>query len=215
MPEDKFKPALRASLRMHEIGTNTPYRLYFAAKGKSGASFGFMQGDLAAGQENITKTFRTILLLEGVSDAKINSLLSKLSVHTITNPLNAADTNLVNSALQKHRAEVDAMDEEILQDVYASLDTCISTALQNKRTITGRAMLYCALWINMSGKPTKLLQWLKGLNPHLVHDIPVAPPVVSGEDLRTYLTATSYYTENPGNLAHLDASVKAGEVLLP
>ena len=58
MPQESVKPALRAGLRMHEIGSASPYKLFFAAKGKSGASFGFMQGDLAAGQPDVTKTFR-------------------------------------------------------------------------------------------------------------------------------------------------------------
>jgi hypothetical protein len=50
MPEENLKPALRRALQVHEIGDETPYRLFFAAKGKSGASFGFMQGDLAGKQ---------------------------------------------------------------------------------------------------------------------------------------------------------------------
>ncbi|EJJ31591.1 hypothetical protein [Rhizobium sp. CF142] len=215
MPAEKFKPALRAALRMHEIGNDTPYRLYFAAKGKSGASFGFMQGDLAAGQVVVTKTFNDILTSEGIPPSKINSLLAKLSVHTIGNPLNPSDTKLVNTALDKHRADVDEMDEAILSDVYQSLDTCISAASNGGKTISGKAMLYAALWINMAGPPTKFLDWLKGKDPHLIHPVPKAPALITGDDVRAYLMATSYYVSNPGNAPHLDASVKAGEVLLP
>src|SRR5262245_39534812 len=215
MPEDKYKPALRAGLKMHEIGNDTPYRLYFAAKGKSGGSFGFMQGDLAAGQKVVTQTFKDVLAAEGATSTKISSLLAKLSVHTIGNPLGTADTKLVNNALDKHRDKVDAMDEAILKDVYDSLDECISVATADGRTITGKAILYAAMWINMSGPPTKLLDWLKGKDPHLVHPVAKAPPIVTGDDIRAYLMATSYYVANPGNAPHLDASVKAGEVLLP
>lgn len=81
MPHVQFTPALTAALRMHEIGTNTPYRLYFAGKAKSGASFGFMQGDLAASQDIVTKTFVTILSLAGVADADIKDFCKVLSVH--------------------------------------------------------------------------------------------------------------------------------------
>jgi hypothetical protein len=215
MPEEKFKPALRAALRMHEIGNDTPYRLYFASKGKSGASFGFMQGDLAAGQKIVTSTFIDTLTSEGIAHSKIQSLLAKLSVHTIGNPLSPSDTKLVNAALDDRRAAVDAMDEAILSDVYESLDRCVSVASGSGRVITGKAMLYAALWINMSGPPTKLLKWLEGKDPHLAHPISKAPAVITGDDVRAYLMATSYYISNPGNAPHLDASVKAGEVLLP
>lgn len=215
MPDKKIKPALRAALRMHEIGNDTPYRLYFASKGKSGASFGFMQGDLAAGQKVVTKTFIDILTAEGVAQSKTKSLLAKLSVHTIGNPLSQSDTKMVNAALENRQAAVDAMDEAILSDVYESVDRCIAVASVSGRTLTGKAVLYAALWINMSGPPTKFLDWLKGKNPNLVHPVPKAPPVIKGDDVRAYLMATSYYVANPGNAAHLDSSVKAGEVLLP
>src|SRR5919109_2718033 len=92
MPEDKYKPALRAGLKMHEIGNDTPYRLYFAAKGKSGGSFGFMQGDLAAWQKVVTQTFKDVLAAESATSTKISSLLAKLSVHTIGNPLGTGPT---------------------------------------------------------------------------------------------------------------------------
>ncbi|TBC68724.1 hypothetical protein [Rhizobium ruizarguesonis] len=215
MPAEVLKPALRAALRMHEIGNDTPYRLYFASKGKSGGSFGFMQGDMAAGQHVVTETFKSILRDEGIGIQKINSSLAKLSVHTIGNPLSPADTKLVNTALNNHRAEVDAMDEAILSEIYKGLDVCISVAQAKGRTISGKALLYAALWINMSGPPSKLLKWLVGKDPNLAHPVPKAPAVVTGDDIRAYLMATSYYVANPGNAPHLDASVKAGELLLP
>src|SRR3954447_13785340 len=74
MPQESVKPALRAGLRMHEIGSASPYKLFFAAKGKSGASFGFMQGDLAAGQPDVTKTFRRALQRAGMAEAPSTAL---------------------------------------------------------------------------------------------------------------------------------------------
>jgi len=46
---DDLQAAIRFGLRLDEIGGGSPYKLCFAGKGKSGASFGFMQGDMAAG----------------------------------------------------------------------------------------------------------------------------------------------------------------------
>jgi hypothetical protein len=49
-PSSALENALRSAVRFNEISDETPYRLSFAGKGTSGGSFGFMQGDLAAGQ---------------------------------------------------------------------------------------------------------------------------------------------------------------------
>src|SRR5258707_8076312 len=118
MPDDAVKPALRAALRFNEIGDASPFELTFAAKGKSGASFGFMQGDLAAGQPEVTKTFRAVLAAAGFAQAKIDALVAQLSVPHATNPLSKADTDAINTALVKSAPLVDAMDENILGGVY-------------------------------------------------------------------------------------------------
>ncbi|RWA63873.1 hypothetical protein [Mesorhizobium sp.] len=215
MPEARLIAAISAALRMHEIGTKSPYQLYFAAKGKSGGSFGFMQGDLAAGQDIVTKTFRQILADADASKADIQRYLDKLSVHLIGNPLSSADTKFVNNALKTGSAKVDAMDQAIAADVYSDLDKCIEAAAKAHRKISAKALLYAALWINMSGHPSKLLTWLKGDDPHLQHPLPKPPQFVGGSDMRGYLMATDYYTSNPGNAAHLDQSVQAGALLLP
>src|SRR3954463_7863884 len=116
MPDNLLKPALRAALREHEIGAATPYKLFFAGKGKSGASFGFMQGDLAAGQPRVTAVFRRVLANAGISAALIDTYVKRLSVHLISNPLSSAETKQINAALDASRALVDALDEEILED---------------------------------------------------------------------------------------------------
>lgn len=215
MPDDTLKPALRAALRTHEIGSATPYKLFFAGKGKSGASFGFMQGDLAAGQARVTAVFRDILRNAGVSTAVTDSYVDRLSVHLISNPLSSAETREVNAALDANRPLVDQMDEEILRDVYKSLDTCIAAARAAGTTISGEALIYMAMWINMTGRPTKLLTWLSGRDPGLVRPVPTPGSVASGAEMEGYLRATSYYTENPGNLPHMLSSAAAGAALLP
>jgi hypothetical protein len=215
MPKDVFKPAIRAALRAHEIGNGTPYRLYFAGKGRSGASFGFMQGDLAAGQKVVTDTFVDIMRSAGAGEAKLTQWLKQLSVHVVDNPLSPKDAAFVDDALAAQSAKVDAMDETILGDVYASLDKCIAAAGNSGRRMTGRALLYATLWINMSGPPTRLLAWLEGDDPHLGHPVATAPQLIGGDDLRGYLMATNYYMANPGNAPHLDESMQMGALKLP
>lgn len=210
MVNNAIKPAIRTALRFHEIGNDTPYRISFAGKGKSGGSFGFMQGDLAAGQPDVTRTFRDAMSAAGMSAQKINDLIALLSKHQIKNPLTPADTEAVNGALQASHALVDAMDDQILQGVYRDLDRCDARAAAHHRRIDTKAMVYMALWINMSGPPTKLLTWLDGDDPHLARQVPPAGPVVGGEDMEDYLAATNYYVENPQNLQHLHACAAKG-----
>ena len=112
---DALQGGLKAALRLHEIGNTSPYALSFAGKGNSGASFGFMQGDLAAHQPGVVEAFQTALSAAGVPDRQIASLRQRLSAHLTRNPLTAEETDLVNRALDAPagRAAVDAMDQAI------------------------------------------------------------------------------------------------------
>jgi hypothetical protein len=213
MPEDKLKPALRLALRLHEIGSASPYRLFFAGKGKSGASFGFMQGDLAAGQQEVKDAFTKALAAAGLASV-IAGLLARLSVHLVTNPLSPTETSQVNDALAASSALIDAMDEKILAKVYAALDLCVAAAASAQRTILPAPLIYMALWINMTGPPTKLLTWLKGGNPTLRTPVSSPDPVVDVEAIELYLKATDYYVENPGNFPHMVQCAAAGAALL-
>ncbi len=215
MPEERYKPALRQALQFHEIGDKSPYQLFFAAKGKSGASFGFMQGDLAGQQPIVQRTFHQCLSASGFSEDEINGLARKLSVHLIRNPLSREDTERVNAALDAHRNLVDEMDDAILTGVYSGLDKCLATAANAHRTIQPHAQLYIAMWINMSGPPSKMLEWLAGHDPQL--GVRVGPPgsEVDVPAIQGYLKATSYYRENPRNFAHLEESASAGARKLP
>lgn len=210
MVDNAIKPAIRTALRFHEIGNDTPYRISFAGKGKSGGSFGFMQGDLAAGQPDVTSTFRDAMTRAGMSAQKINELLALLSKHQIKNPLSAADTAAVNQALQAAHDLVDAMDDQILEGVNRYVDICLAHASRQNRSVETKAVVYMAMWINMSGPPTKLLTWLDGGDPSLARDIPAAGRTVTGAALEDYLAATNYYVENPQNLQHLRECAVAG-----
>jgi len=215
MPDENLKPALRRGLQVHEIGNQSPYQLFFAAKGKSGASFGFMQGDLAASQPIVQRTFHQCLSGARFSEEEINDFARRLSVHLIRNPLTRTETDRINAALNDNKQLVDAMDDAILSGVYGGLDKCVTAAANAQRTIQPIAQLYIAMWINMSGPPSKILRWLAGNDPEL--GVRVEPPgsEIDLNAIQTYLKATSYYRENPQNFAHLRESADAGAQRLP
>jgi type VI secretion system (T6SS) effector TldE1-like protein len=214
VPDEALKPGLRAALRVHEIGRQSPYQLMFAAKGASGASFGFMQGDLAAGQPEVTRTFHDVLADAGMDRPTIDDLQRRLGVHLIDNPLSPGESERVNAALLAGRAKVDAMDETILAKVYDGLDQCRTAATAAQRSIAPEAQIYMALWINMSGPPSKLLHWLSGDDPRLRKPVPPPGSEVNSGDIRAYLGATDYFTENPRNFMHMVESVAAGMAVL-
>ncbi len=216
MLDDAIKPGIRTALRLHEIGDATPYKLSFAAKGKSGGSFGFMQGDLAAGQPNVVATFKAVMAAAGASPGVVQTIEGSLCVHCIANPLDVADTQMVNAALASDRGRplVDAMDETILGGVYAGLEKCLDAAGAAGRTIETKALLYLAMWINMTGPPTTVVQWLSGRPVSLAKPIGPAGPVVDGPAMETYLQATDYYAENPHNFPHAMQCAAAGMAVL-
>jgi len=216
MLDDSIKPAIRRALRLHEIGDKSPYRVFFAGKGKSGGSFGFMQGDLAAGQSNVTQTFREVLAASGVTQPRAKSIEAALSVHVVKNPLSASDTKTVNNAMDAPagRVLVDKMDEQIIAGVYAGLNKCIAAATSSGGTIEPKALVYMAMWINMSGPPTKVLTWLAGKSVSMATPLAKAPLNVDGLAMEGYLRATSYYSENPGNLPHAMQCAAAGMTML-
>lgn len=210
MPDESVKPGIRTALRKNEIGDESPYQLSFAGKDESGASFGFMQGDLAAGQPEAKQAFRDALAAAGSSPATIAGLLSRLSVPQPTNPLTDAETKAVNAALLAGRQLVDAMDETILRKVYRDVDTCIATASGANRSIAPKALIYMALWINMTGPPTTLLHWLAGSGVDLRVHVPPPGAIVDGAAMETYLRATAFFSDNHKNLQHMMESAAAG-----
>lgn len=216
MVDVALKPAIRIALRLHEIGDATPYKLFFAGKGKSGGSFGFMQGDLAAGQPEVRKAFEAILAAAKIASAKVAALEAPLSAHCIDNPLSATDTALVNGALASAagRPLVDAMDETILGGVYAGLDKCIAAATAGGRAIEPKALLYMAMWINMSGPPSTLTTWVSGKPVAMASALGPPGGDVDGPAMEAYLRATNYYAENPGNLPHTMQCAAAGMAAL-
>jgi hypothetical protein len=210
--EDLLTNALRIALRVNETGNNSPYKLSFAKKGESGGSFGFTQGDLAGKQQIVQDTFRQVLAAAGIPD---NNITGRLSKHVTQNPLTAIETAQVEAALSSPQGQrlVDGMDEAIFSELRKELDRCIETARPH-RTIEPVAQTYMLLWINMTGKPTKLLDWLGG-SPVTLHKLVPAPgPVVDAADIEGYLLSSKFFTENPRNFPHLRQSVAAGAAVL-
>jgi hypothetical protein len=205
--DDPVRQTIATALRLHEIGKATPYQISFAGKGKSGGSFGFMQGDLAAGQPIVNATFQRILEAAGMPAAKAQALQDRLSVHTIANPLSPEDSALVNHALSSEagRALVDAMDQAILRNVFGDVRRCMTAAEASERSITLKALLYMAMWINMSGPPSSLLTWLKGREVMFDNQVKVPPPgeLVDGIAMESYLQKTHYFSANPANFKRL------------
>jgi hypothetical protein len=210
MVDETLKPALR----LHEIGDASPYQLGFAGKGKSGASFGFMQGDLAARQPEVQRAFHDALESAGFAEATIEDFAGQLSVPLIACPIAPAERDEINAALLAGRALVDTMDEEILGKVYASLDACTARAHTAGRSIAPKGLIYMAMWINMTGPPSTLLTWIGGGVPALRRPVPPLDAVVDGPAMETYLAATDYFTENPHNLPHMMQCAAAGAAAL-
>jgi hypothetical protein len=207
MPDDAIKPALRAALRYNEIGDRTPYEISFAQKGNSGGSFGFMQGDLAAGQPIVHTTFRSCMATAGMPQGTIDDLVRRLSGKGIgPNVITPSETQQINAALQANRALVDAMDENILGSVYGGLDTCNSAASGAGRSIAPIAQLYVAKWVNMTGPPDKILSFIRG---------PDVGATIGEEDIQDYLRATKYFSENPKNFDYMVESADEGAKELP
>ena len=215
MVASEYLPAIKETIKQNEIGDQTPYALCYARKGKSGASFGCMQGDTNVSPV-ARQTLSEVLTACGTPDATATRIMDALSAPLPDgNPLSAADTKLVNTALASSagQALVDAMDAKLLEKVLAGLDDCIAAAQQRAMTIVPRALLYIPPWINMSGPPSLLKKWLAGgLALGLA---PPSPPEITVEEMEAYLQATAYFQANPRNFIHYEQCVAKGAELLP
>jgi hypothetical protein len=210
MPNAALIPALMRALKVHEIGRNgDPYEISFAILGRSGASFGAMQGDLAKGGEFVRQTLRDVLRAQTVPD--LEGIMRKLSVQLTSNPLSRDERARVDAALHTERAKVDVMDLRIAREVFDGLDDCIAAAQRGARSIDPRVQLYIAMWINMTGAPTTIKAWLGGSSERA----PTPGNPVSVADIERYLRTTKYYTEHERNFRHLQESAEDGAALIP
>jgi hypothetical protein len=214
MVAQQIIPAIRETVKLNEIGSGSPYKLEFAKKGTSGASFGFMQGDTNP-QPDARNTLRAALAAAGEAQDFIDRILAALSRALPNgNPLSQPDTDTVNAALNAAtgRPLVDAMDMRILQGLLDDVDACIASAATRDVSIEPLALLYIAPWINMTGAPNKLRSWLAGT---AVNGLVSPTPTVRGADMATYLRTMKFYVDNPRNFQHLQDCVNGGARLLP
>ena len=215
MVDATLVPAIREAVKQNELGLASPYVLSYAKLGASGASFGIFQGDT-----NVNDTARTVLrqvLQAGGADADTsNRILAALSQACPNgSPLSDEDAALVDGALSSAagRALVDGMDSTLLNLVLEELDSCIDAAATRDQTIAGEALLYIALWVNMTGTPTTLNKWLSGIEEVGIGS--PAGPITTAQDIRSYLQANKYFQLHPKNFTHMQASVTAAAPLLP
>ncbi|WP_394761044.1 hypothetical protein [Phenylobacterium sp.] len=215
MVDATLLPAITATVRANEIGAGTPYELEYARKDKSGASFGFMQGDTNA-NALARQTLQDVCAAANVDPAAASRILTAVCrglPHG--NPLNPSDTATANGALASAagRPLVDAMDLTLMQRVLNDLDRCIAAAATRGQTLSGVAHLFIVPWINMTGAPNTLMTWLKGIP---INGIPApAGPEVEGDEVSAYLHSQTYFQNNPKNFKHYVEAVNTGAPLLP
>ena len=208
-------PAIREAIKQNELGNASPYCLSYARLGASGASFGIFQGDT-----NVNHTARSTLVSVLQSAATpadtIGRIIAAVSQACPNgNPLTPADTTLANAALCSPAGQtlVDQMDSVLLQIVLGELDTSVVSASTRNQTIEPAALLYVALWVNMTGAPDTLNKWLSG-----IQEVGLAPPVgpmVTQQNVQNYLHSNTYFMLHPKNFVHLQDSVQAAIPLLP
>ena len=216
MVDTLLVPAIKEAIKQNELGNASPYHLSYACLGSSGASFGVFQCDCHSNNAKARPVLTQALQAAGAdpaTTARILAALAEACPHG--SPLSSSDATLMNGALASAagRALVDQMDQVLLNIVLAELDTSIAAAAIQSLTIDPVALLYIALWVNMTGAPTTLNRWLAGsVEARLA---PPAGPSVSDSDMETYLQANSYFKLHPKNFLHMQASVNAAVPLLP
>lgn len=218
MSEQDLLPALAGALRTNEIGEASPYRISFAEKGSSGASFGFMQGDMNAGPRYVRECLRSALVGAAMPLPEVDAVMGKLAGRPLPiDPLTANQEAEVNAALASAtgRRLVDAMDEHLMQDCLAGLDECVVAAHQGGRRIAPEAQIAITLWINMTGSTITLRQWLGGEAVTMAGEVEPPGEYVSREDILTYLRASHFFTNHPRNITHFEEALDAGSRLLP
>jgi hypothetical protein len=208
------KLAIKTAIAANELGAKSPYELCFAKLGSSGASFGTFQGDCAANPraKSVLGQVLRAAALDAVTIGRITTALEKPCPDG--NPLSASDAANVAAALNSSagKALVDAMDNELMQTVIINTQQAADAAAAKGWPTTPVAILYIALWVNMTGAPSMLCKWITGQKT-----LGLAPPIgptLADSDMQTYLQATSYFQLHPKNFDHFQQSVQSGAQVL-
>jgi hypothetical protein len=207
-------PAIKAAIHANELGNLTPYKLYFAKKGSSGASFGVFQNDTHENPAALA-TLTDILNSAGLPTDQVQRITNLVAQACPADPLTDGDEAAANAALASDAgmAKVDALDQSELNAVCRYLAQATAASAN---PISGEAQLAICMWCNMTGAPTKLLTWLGGSSVTLASGT-VEPPgnPVSFDDMTRFLKDSTYFVQNPGNWQHFADSGTAGAALLP
>ncbi len=195
----------------HEIGGDAglPYRLSFAGKGNSGASFGATQGDLNTNTE-CRPVFITILNQRGdvtaFGTAKRQAVFAALiGKPNPCDPFGDAGKTVaaINAALDHpaSRPQIDAMDKAQLGRVLAMVGVSAAMAAAAGRNLAPACLAALALYCNQFGAPNTANQWFSGQTVTLNGKaVPPPPPGPLGlESLLGYIGQTKYYSQNPKN----------------
>jgi hypothetical protein len=214
MTDSTMLPAIRAAIKANEIGSGDPYKLSYAGKANSGASFGIFQNDTAANKQALA-TLKSILQAAKLPGPQVTRIIGLVSIPQLVDPLTPEDSEAANDALSSAdgKKAVDALDEKRLKVICGYLDDAVSASTN---PIEGKAQLGICMWCNMTGPPTTMLTWLRGSAVDLLGGR-VEPPgnPVSFDDLTRLLIYTTFFVENPGNWQHFADSAEEGAKLLP
>lgn len=193
MVDSALIPAIKEAMKQNEIGDASPFQLSYARLDKSGASFGAMQGDTHV-SDLARSTLGQVLAAAGADNVRIDRIIGLVEqLCPNGNPLNPADTKFANDALAAPagRALVDQMDVKLLNDILAGVDAAVAVGRKHDITITPQAQLYIACWVNMTGPPDKLLNFLAGKSE--LGLAPPSSPTFGETDVVTYLNATDFF----------------------
>ena len=204
--------AMRAAVRSNELGAADPHQLSFAGAGTSGASVGVFQADLA---HNAAARAALWPLLSRANLSSVQRVLSLLSEPCARNPLSAADTLVINGCLHSPagRDVVDRLDDGIFTTVQQHVISAEGAAAMGGHQLTPGAYCAIACWVNMTGAPTTLSNWLAGRGLPLETDVPSpTSTLITEEDVYVYLAGTKFFKANPQHLLNLKKSVASALV---
>jgi hypothetical protein len=160
-----------------------------------------------------------VLAAARIPGAEIEDFARRLSVPLLRNPLNGAERQLINDALTASRGRelVDMMDAAIFANVRQDLGRCIAKAEASGQRIAPEAQIQMLLWINMTGPPDILLNWVSGNDvrfPDSGRVVTKPSQTIDAQEMERYLRATKFFVENPRNLDNFRTAVQKGTELL-
>lgn len=207
-----LNPIIVECLRHFNGGSINPYALRFGGEGRTGACFGLFQSDCAAyktAHECLIDIMHACHLPVG-QIARIGDILRH---STDRNPLSPSDTAALGAALASPigRSLIDRHDAHTFETINRHVARVLDQAERAKRHMTRDAILYAALWIHVTGSPTRLCRWIAAY-PVACIDGTSIPPIpeqgdITGAMLCLYLKASCYIRENPENLDRFSRAV--------